>query len=85
MTKLCENDKAGKIIVMTVALDLSTSNTSENKAIEALQACSSESRFRKDSADPSKPAKLFWNATGASLAKDFEEIGNELSNLRIIS
>jgi Flp pilus assembly protein TadG len=85
MTKLCENAKAGKIIVMTVALDLSTSDTSENKAIEALKACSSESRFRKDSADPSKPAKLFWNATGASLAKDFEEIGNELSNLRIVS
>ncbi len=42
------------------------------------------SRFRKDPDDPSKAAKLFWNATGASLGNDFKEIANELSNLRIV-
>ena len=35
--------------------------------------------------DPSKPAKLFWNSTGATLSDDFKAIGNELSNLRIVS
>ena len=34
--------------------------------------------------DPSKPAKLYWNATGATLSQDFKEIGDELSNLRIV-
>lgn len=85
LATLCANAKAAKVIVMTVALDLSSTKSNESKAIDALKSCASESRYRKDSADPTKPAKLFWNATGASLAKDFEEIGNELSNLRIIS
>ncbi len=48
MTKLCDNAKAGNIIMMTVSLDLSTNDTEENKAIEALKKCSSDSRFRKD-------------------------------------
>jgi Flp pilus assembly protein TadG len=82
---VCANAKAANIMVMTVALDLSTTVDSENAAIEALKACSSDSRFRKDPNDPSKPKKLFWNATGSSLSKDFKEIGDELSNLRIIS
>ena len=85
MATLCNNAKAANIMVMTVALDMSRPTTSDNKAMEALKACSSNSRFRKDLADPSKPAKLFWNATGASLSDDFKEIGNELSNLRIVS
>lgn len=29
--------------------------------------------------------KLFWNSTGATLSDDFKAIGNELSNLRIVS
>ena len=33
---------------------------------------------------PSKPAKLFWNATGGNLAEKFKEIADELSNLRIV-
>ena len=33
---------------------------------------------------PSKPAKLFWNATGATLSDNFKEIANELSNLRVV-
>ena len=81
---LCANAKAAKVMVMTVALDLSTSNSTENKAIEALKACASDSRFRKDPAT-GKAAKLFWNATGATLSDDFKSIANELSNLRIIS
>jgi Flp pilus assembly protein TadG len=84
MTTLCNNAKAANIIVMTVALDLSLTNAGDKKAIEALKACASESRFRKDPTDPTKPAKLFWNATGASLSNDFKEIGNELSNLRVV-
>ena len=49
----------------------------------ALKTCSSDSRFRKDSAG--NPLKLFWNSTGATLSDDFKAIGNELSNLRIVS
>ena len=67
-----------------MALDLSTTKASDQPAINALKSCSSDSRFRKDPTDPSKPAKLFWNATGASLSNDFKEIGNELSNLRVV-
>jgi hypothetical protein len=84
MAALCANAKAGKILVMTVSLDLSTSDAGENKAIEALKACASESRFRKDPAT-GQPAKLFWNATGSNLAEKFKEIADELSNLRIVS
>ena len=84
MTTLCDNAKAAKVLVMTVSLDLSTSEHDENKAIEALKKCSSDSRFRKDPTDPSKPAKLFWNATGSDLDEKFKEIADELSNLRIV-
>ncbi|RWC54957.1 MAG: TadE/TadG family protein [Mesorhizobium sp.] len=84
MATLCNNAKAANIMVMTVALDLSTTKTSDQAAIAALKSCSSNSRFRKDPTDASKPAKLFWNATGATLSNDFKEIGNELSNLRVV-
>ena len=79
---LCTNAKDKGIIVMTVSLDLSTSDTTENAQINALKSCSSESRFRK--ATDGKPAKLYWNATGGSLATTFKEIADELSNLRIV-
>jgi Flp pilus assembly protein TadG len=82
---LCDNAKAANIIVMTIALDLNSSNTAEAAQMAALKSCSSDSRFRKDPTDPSKPKKLFWNSTGATLSDDFKEIGNELSNLRIVS
>ncbi|TIO74832.1 MAG: TadE/TadG family protein [Mesorhizobium sp.] len=84
MAKLCDNAKAGNIMVMTVALDMSSTDADDKKAMDALKACSSDSRFRKDPADPSKPAKLFWNATGATLSDNFKEIANELSNLRVV-
>ncbi|RWM24393.1 TadE/TadG family type IV pilus assembly protein [Mesorhizobium sp.] len=82
---LCDNAKAAGIIVMTIALDLDASNTAEAAQMTALKTCSSDSRFRRDPNDPSKPDKLFWNSTGATLSDDFKEIGNELSNLRIVS
>ncbi|MEZ2330076.1 pilus assembly protein TadG-related protein [Mesorhizobium sp. RCC_202] len=82
---LCANAKAANVIVMTIALDLDSSNTDEAAQMAALKTCSSDSRFRKDPTDPSKPAKLFWNSTGATLSDDFKAIGNELSNLRIVS
>jgi Flp pilus assembly protein TadG len=82
---LCNNAKAANIIVMTIALDLDSSNTAEAAQMATLKTCSSDSRFRKDPTDPSKPAKLFWNSTGATLSDDFKAIGNELSNLRIVS
>ena len=65
MATLCDHAKAANIMVITVSLELRTSNTSENKAIEALKKCASDSRFSKDPTDPSKPAKLFFNADGA--------------------
>ena len=82
MQKLCTNAKNERVIMMTVSLDLSESNSSEKKAIDALKACSSDSRFRKG--PDGLPAKLFWNATGATLSEKFKEIADELSNLRIV-
>ncbi|UDL91329.1 pilus assembly protein [Mesorhizobium sp. PAMC28654] len=84
MQTLCTNAKNANILVMTVSLDLSTTKTADRKAIAALTACASDSRFRKDPTNPSKPAKLFWNATGATLSDNFKEIADELSNLRIV-
>ena len=81
---LCANAKAKNLIVMTVSLDLDSSNTTEKAQMDALKACSSDSRFRKDPSDLSKPAKLYWNATGSNLADKFKEIADELSNLRIV-
>ena len=83
---LCDNAKLANVIVMTIALDLDSSNTAEAAQMAALKSCSSDSRYAKDPADPTgkTPKKLFWNSTGDSLSKDFREIGNELSNLRIV-
>lgn len=81
---LCANAKAGNVIVMTVSLDLDANNATEKGQMDALKACSSDSRSRKDSADTTKPAKLYWNSTGGNLATTFKEIADELSNLRII-
>ena len=83
-TTLCANAKAAGLIVMTVSLDLSSSDTAEKAQIAALKSCASDSKFRKDASDSSKPAKLYWNATGSSLSNDFKEIADELSNLRIV-
>jgi Flp pilus assembly protein TadG len=84
MAKACTNAKAANVLVMTVSLDLDATKTNEAKAIDALKACASDSRFRKDPTDPSKPAKLYWNATGGNLSQKFKEIADELSNLRIV-
>ncbi len=84
MDGVCTNAKAAGVIVMTVALDLSASNTAQAAQLSALERCASDSRFRKDAHDPSKPAKLFWNATGGTLSDIFRKIADELSNLRII-
>lgn len=84
MDTVCEAAKAAGVIVMTVALDLSKSDSGEKAAIEALTRCASDSRYRKDPDDPGKAAKLFWNANGSNLADKFREIAEELSNLRII-
>lgn len=84
-TTLCTNAKTAGVMVMTIALDLDASKTAEKTQIDALKACSSDSRFTKDPTDSTKPMKLFWNSTGATLSNDFKAIGNELSNLRIVS
>ncbi|MGD9916091.1 MAG: vWA domain-containing protein [Rhizobiaceae bacterium] len=81
-TALCTNAKAAGVIVMTVSLDLSSTDTTEKAQIDALKACSSDSRFRKGA--DGKPAKLYWNSTGSNLATSFKEIADELSNLRIV-
>ncbi len=82
--KLCDNAKANNLIVMTVALDLDSKKTAEAAQIAALKKCASDSRYRKDPNDPSKPDKMFWNATSATLENDFKKIADELSNLRIV-
>jgi Flp pilus assembly protein TadG len=85
MSATCGNAKKAGVIVMTVALDLSTSDTAQKAQLDGLKACSSDSRFRRDSTDASKPAKLFWNTTGGNLEQTFKEIADELTNLRITS
>jgi hypothetical protein len=82
MRAICTNAKNANILVMTVALDLDATKTSEAKAITELKTCASDSRFRKG--EDGNPAKLFWNATGATLSTVFKEIADELSNLRIV-
>ena len=84
MEKLCENAKAANVLMLTVSLDLSDSDSDEKAAMAALEKCASDSRFRKDAADPSKPAKLYFNATSSNLDQKFKEIADELSNLRIV-
>ncbi len=79
--KLCDNAKSANIIVMTVALDLSETNSTEKAQIDLLRSCSSNSRVRMESG---RPAKLFWNSTGGELSETFRQIGDELSNLRIV-
>jgi Flp pilus assembly protein TadG len=83
LLQVCSNAKAAGIMVMTVALDLSSSKTDEREQIATLQECASESRSRKDPTNPAKNAKLFWNTTGADLSESFKQIADELSNLRI--
>lgn len=80
MDQLCANAKAAKIKVFTVGLDLNP--TSDAAAISSLQACASESKFRKNANGTYK--KLFWNTTGADLLDVFKTIADELSNLRIV-
>lgn len=77
MQKVCTNAKNAGIIVMTVALDLSTKKADEKAQIDLLQQCASESRVRRGQ-------KLFWNTTGAELSETFRRIADELSNLRFV-
>ncbi|WP_235969080.1 pilus assembly protein [Brucella tritici] len=79
--KLCDNAKSANIIVMTVALDLSATDSAEKAQIDLLRSCSSNSRVRMESG---KPVKLFWNSTGGELSETFRQIGDELSNLRLV-
>jgi len=87
---LCDNVKKANITIMTVALDLdATQGTAAQRKqvqeqIDALKSCSSDSRSRRDPSDASKPAKLFWNTTGGDLSETFRQIGDELSNLRVV-
>lgn len=82
MRAICSNAKTSNILMMTVALDLDETKTADKKQIAELKSCASDSRFRKGS--DGNPAKLFWNATGATLSTVFKEIADELSNLRIV-
>lgn len=84
MLATCGNAKDQGVIVMTVALDLSTSNSAQKEQIASLKECSSDSRWRRDKDNPDEPAKLFWNTTGGNLSDTFKEIADELSNLRIV-
>jgi Flp pilus assembly protein TadG len=84
MAAICANIKADKIIVMTVGLDLKASTPTtpsvDQAAIDALKSCAGESEKNKNPDGTKK--KLFWNATSATLDETFDEIAEELSNLR---
>ncbi|RBO98529.1 TadE/TadG family type IV pilus assembly protein [Pseudochrobactrum asaccharolyticum] len=83
-SRLCELAKSSNIMVMTVALDLRQSNTTDRKQMEIMKECASESRVRFDKDYPTRRAKLFWNTTGSELEQTFREIADELSNLRVV-
>ena len=83
MNAICESAKTSGLVVMTVALDLSTSKSDELGQINAMKSCASDSKFRKGT--DGNAAKLFWNTTGGALEQTFKEIADELSNLRIVS
>ncbi|MFN3546592.1 MAG: pilus assembly protein TadG-related protein [Mesorhizobium sp.] len=83
MNAICEKAKSNGLVVMTVALDLSSSKSDELGQINALKSCASESKFRKGA--DGNAARLFWNTTGGELEQTFKEIADELSNLRIVS
>ena len=78
MNTLCTNIKNGKIMLMTIALDLDP--VADATMITGLSACAGDSRNRKNS--DGTPKKLFWNANSATLTSAFNEITDELSNLR---
>src|SRR5690606_25868344 len=82
MSALCTNAENSNILMMTFALDNDETKNANKMQIAELKTCASDSRFRKGS--DGKPAKLFWNATGATLSTVFKEIADELSNLRIV-
>ncbi len=91
MGELCTNIKAtDKVLLMTVALDLNKTVAAENQMIEALKACSGDSRTRKTSAGAKE--KMFWNActrtvsdgSCTTLEDTFKQIKDELSNLRFV-
>lgn len=82
LKKLCELAKKDKIIVMTVALDLSVFDARANQ--DALKDCASESRVRKDPSNPKNAAKLYWNTKSDKLDQTFKEIADELSTLRVV-
>lgn len=91
MKTVCQNAKDSNILVMTVSLDLDPSQFKKKAdkdlaqaQIDGLKTCSSDSRYRRDPSDPTKPAKLYWNATSDNLSQKFQEIADELSNLRIV-
>ena len=67
---------------MTIALDLdpAPAPTGDGAMVTALSQCAGVSRTRVDNAGA--PAKLFWNATSATLVQTFKEVADELSNLR---
>lgn len=87
----CENLNGGEtastganIIVMTVALDLDSKNSADSAQLAMLKKCASRSRYARDPDDITKGKKLYWNATGATLAQTFKEIADELANLRFV-
>ncbi|MGB8818957.1 MAG: vWA domain-containing protein, partial [Rhizobiaceae bacterium] len=91
MGELCTNIKAGdRILLMTVALDLDKTVSSENQMITALKNCAGTSKTRKTSSGD--PEKMFWNACTRTVSDGsctplddtFKQIKDELSNLRFV-
>ncbi|MEX0346724.1 MAG: pilus assembly protein TadG-related protein [Rhizobiaceae bacterium] len=78
MDSVCTNAKEQGIVIFAVTLDLSETS----KAAQAMKKCASNSRFRTD--ENGDPDKLYYNTRGDDLLNVFEEIADELSNLRIV-
>ncbi len=78
MDAVCDNAKADGIIIFSVALDLGKNSA----AAKAIKRCASDSLLAKD--ENGNPEKLYFNTSGNDLMGVFEEIADELSNLRIV-
>jgi hypothetical protein len=78
LDRVCEEAKAAGVIVMTVALDLSSSVSNERDAIERHARCASDSRFRRDQIIPARrqscsgtPMAAIWQTSSARLPTSF--------------
>ncbi|MGT2468681.1 hypothetical protein ACVOMV_33840 [Mesorhizobium atlanticum] len=82
---LCNNVKAANIIVMTIALDPRFQQHRRGGADGSLENLRIGSAFPQGSDRPEQAGEAVLELYRRNALDDFKAIGNELSNLRIVS